>query len=76
MKLACTTRRNSGCFSCVRTANLHPESMEYVFAVIAFLLMNVGLVWAGSLIASCGNWSNARLCRVAENVALCLRPVS
>ena len=42
--------------------------MKYVFAVIACLLMSVGLVWAGSLTASCGNWTNAWLCRVAERV--------
>ena len=40
--------------------------MKYVFAGIACLLMSVGLVWAGSLMASCGNWSNAWVCRVAE----------
>jgi hypothetical protein len=28
--------------------------------------MSAGLVWAGSLLASCGNWSTAWLCRVAE----------
>ena len=42
--------------------------MKYVFAGIACLLMSVGLVWASSLMASCGNWSNAWVCRVAERV--------
>ena len=42
--------------------------MKYVFAGVACLLMSVGLVWAGSLMASCGNWSNAWVCRVAERV--------
>jgi len=44
------------------------ERIKYVFAVIACLLMSVGLVWAGSLMASCGNRSTAKLCRVAERV--------
>jgi hypothetical protein len=44
------------------------EHMKYVFAVVACLLMSVGLVWAGSLMASCGNWSSAWVCRVAERV--------
>ena len=42
--------------------------MKYVFAGVACLLMSVGLVWASSLMASCGNWSNAWVCRVAERV--------
>jgi hypothetical protein len=42
--------------------------MKYVFAIIACLLMSVSLVWAGSLMASCGNWSSAWVCRVAERV--------
>ena len=42
--------------------------MKYVFAVVACLLMSVGLVWAGSLMASCGNWSSAWVCRVAVRV--------
>jgi hypothetical protein len=42
--------------------------MKYVFAGIACLLMSVGLVWAGSLMASCGTWSSAWVCRVAERV--------
>ena len=44
------------------------ERMKYVFAVIACLFMSIGLVWAGSLMASCGNWSRAGVCRVAERV--------
>ena len=44
------------------------ERMKYVFAGIACLFMSAGLVWAGSLMASCGNWSNAWLCLVAERV--------
>ena len=44
------------------------ERMKYVFAGVACLLMSVGLVWASSLMASCGNWSNAWVCRVAERV--------
>ncbi len=42
--------------------------MKYAFAFIACLLMSVGLVWAGSLMASCGNWSSAWVCRIAERV--------
>ncbi len=42
--------------------------MKYVFASVACLLMSVGLVWASSLMASCGNRSNAWVCRVAERV--------
>jgi hypothetical protein len=44
------------------------ELMKYIFELIACLLMSVGLVWAASWMASCGKWSNAWLCRVAESV--------
>ena len=44
------------------------ERIKYVFVVIDCLLMSVGLVCVGSLMASCGNWSNAWVCRVAERV--------
>ncbi len=40
--------------------------MKYVLAVVSSLFMSAGLVWAGSFLASCGNWSTAWLCRVAE----------
>jgi len=42
--------------------------MKYVFTVVVSLLMSVGLVWAGSLMASCGGWSATWLCRVAERM--------
>jgi hypothetical protein len=42
--------------------------MKYIFELIACLFISAGLVWAGSLMASCGNWSNTWLCRVAERV--------
>ena len=42
--------------------------MKYVSIVVVSLLTSVGLVWAASLMASCGNWSAAWLCRVAERV--------
>src|ERR1035437_1904300 len=42
--------------------------MKYVLAVVSSLFMSASLVWAGSLLASCGNWSTAWLCRVAVRV--------
>ena len=42
--------------------------MNYVSAVVVSLLMSVGLVWAGSVMASCGNWTTAWLCQIAERV--------
>jgi hypothetical protein len=42
--------------------------MKYVFVVVASLFMSAGLVWASSLMASCGNWNTGWLCRVAERV--------
>src|ERR1700693_647674 len=42
--------------------------MKYVFEVVVSLFMSAGLVWAGSLMASCGNWSTAWLCFVAERI--------
>ncbi len=42
--------------------------MKYVSAVVVSLLTSVGLVWAGSLMASCGNWGTAWQCHVAERV--------
>lgn len=42
--------------------------MKYVSGAVISLLAGLGLVWAGSLMASCGNWSAAWLCRVAERV--------
>jgi hypothetical protein len=41
---------------------------KYVLAGITCLLISAGLVWAGSWMARCGNWSDAWLCRVAERV--------
>lgn len=40
--------------------------MKYTFAVIASLFMSSVLVWAGSSMSSCGNWSTGWLCRIAE----------
>lgn len=42
--------------------------MKYMLAVVGSLFASTALVWAGSLVASCGNWSTTWLCRVGERV--------
>jgi hypothetical protein len=55
--------------SCVRAADkMSAKRMKYVFVVVASLLMGAGLVWAGSLMASCANRSTTWRCFVAERV--------
>ena len=44
------------------------KRMKYAFVVVASLFASVGLVWAASLMVSCGNWSTVWLCRVSERV--------
>jgi len=43
------------------------EYTRYVLAAFASLLVGSGLVWAGSYIGSCSNWTTSWLCRVAES---------